>query len=1017
MSKKLLKASSKTPSKEVAAKFQVTLGQVDCAPFTFSDAEDARVYAEVEQLLEKLQSNTTIEAFVTVQRKMMELAAYPAVVAVVAGRFPLLFSVLARLEQDLGVPHAESMSVAGVGWDVWCRNTWLANACAVEDIGDQALATIASLPQLLRSIERDGDDTVNEVWSVLHVLSWALRCSANGGSVATLLESCEEFWLLVGSEVVTAGRHVGVQLVLLDLLSALALHVAFSTALRKRLLALVAELTQLPLPVHFHTAVRLYYGCAVIEQEDEGAAVEKAHEQLRYAWAQLTQQSALIPPALQAAEWIVGAEVKQRLETARQLHCLLRSSCSGTVPDVKSVTAFHKKACELPAALRAFCVHALPGNPLLWLHRALVNSSKAPLVAAITDTLADVVLDAAHESEAAETTGAGHARVGNNAYAQLCLQQLWVGGMSVSLSALLNRRNSAITAAVMRLLQWIAIRTSHEGSTRRVLLGTPSISLIVDVLAGIAKSDAVKRELKKKAVRAVVENAFCLVCALDHAELASVFNDSLVVSTSTLISEGKDDPSLLHHGLRALAHLAAAFPMAASMALDFDFLAEQCAIADLPAVSDGALIVGSLNVMSAIVAQQPAVVTFEWIEVLLGILQNLDGWRRNVPELDVTLWRCVRHTIEASEDCNEYLFTEETHKVLRNELESMKCEGARLRDVLPSLLAIAARMQPFEHPRLNAATYEAIKRVPVAQWTEDICDGALRFLVASCPSLDSDKADEATARRAVTAAAAVLYGAEQSHVRLPASACENFVRGLSVKGLATDAVTALFDLAHAAAAALSASGAAMAACEATMLRSSLLPLLHNLFATCPTARSPDAAERAQCLCSVLAGAQSSACTPQLLQAALLLVEDTCASMDAAGTTPESIEMQQVWTSLTNIAHQAAGKEGDEAWLAVLSRVYAVAHTLILISSAVPILSECDPRVDFVGKCGLLHVSMAEGAALLQTVLHYDDARASLRRDYGEPYSAALQYIADPTHYASGLVPLSLQRYLKEVTQR
>lgn len=593
-------------------------------------------------MLENLQSNTTIEAFVAVQRKLMELAAYPAVVAVAVGRFPLLFSVLARFKQDLCVADAEPVSVAGVAGDVWCRNTWLANACAVEDIGDQALATLASLPQLLRSIERDGDDTVNEAWSVLHVLSWALRCSAIGGSVTTLLESCEEFWLLVGSEVVTAGRRVGVQLVLLHLLSALALHVAFSTALHKRLLELMVELTQLSLPVHFYTAMTLYYGCAVIQQEDEGAAVEETHEQLRDAWARLTQQSARIPPALQAAEWIVGAEMKQRLETARQLYRLFRCSCSRTVPDVKTVTAFHKKACELPAALRAFCVHALPGNALLWLHGALVNSSKAPLVAAITDTLADVVLDAAPESKAAETTGAGHARVGNSAYAQLCLQQLRVSGMSVSLSALLNRRDSAITAAVMRLLEWIAIRTPHEGSTRRVLLGAPSISLIVDVLAGIAKSDAVERELTKKTVRAAVETVFCLVCALDHAELTSVFSDSLVMSTSTLISEGKDDLTLLYHCLRALAHLATAYPMAASMALGFDFLAEQCAI----------------------VAQQPAVFTLERIEILLGILQNLDGWRHNVPELDVALWRCVRHTIEASEDCTEYLFTEETHKLL-----------------------------------------------------------------------------------------------------------------------------------------------------------------------------------------------------------------------------------------------------------------------------------------------------------------------------------------------------------------
>lgn len=47
MSEKSLKALSKKPPKEVAEKFWVALGQVDCAPFTFADAEDACVYAEV----------------------------------------------------------------------------------------------------------------------------------------------------------------------------------------------------------------------------------------------------------------------------------------------------------------------------------------------------------------------------------------------------------------------------------------------------------------------------------------------------------------------------------------------------------------------------------------------------------------------------------------------------------------------------------------------------------------------------------------------------------------------------------------------------------------------------------------------------------------------------------------------------------------------------------------------------------------------------------------------------------
>ncbi|KAG5469243.1 hypothetical protein LSCM4_02641 [Leishmania orientalis] len=1010
----MAKTSLKAPHKKPSKKAKAVLGHVGCVPFTFTDAEDARIYDEVEHLLEKLQEEPSAEALVAVQYKLMELAGYPTVVAVIAGRFPLLFSALVHFEQDLGVARAEPLRVSGVKWDVWCRNTWLTNACAVEDIGDQALITLATLPQLLRSIEKNDEGTENEVWSALHVLSWALRCSAIGRSVAALLESCEELWLLVESEVAQTGQHVGVKLVVLDILSALALHIDSSPTLSKRLLTLVAKLTQLPLPVHFHTAVKLYYGCAAAEQADEGGAMEKAHEQLLDAWARMTQQSSAIPLALQLSEWIVGAEAKQTIETATQLHRLLRSSGGGgggAAVDAKTVTAFHKKACELPTVARAFCVHALPGNPLLWLHRGLVNSPTAQLVIAVTDVLTDVVLDAALEDKSAWLSNSG-----KSAYAQLCLQQLWASGMSVSLSSLLSTHDLSIKAAVVHLLQRLATLTPRDCSARRVLLGSPSISLVVGVLAVIAESDSVKVELKKKPVRALAEHAFDLVCALDHAELNSVFSESIVTSVSTIVSEGKDIPALLQKGLQVLAHLAAAFPMAASMALDFDFLAEQCTIAGSPSVGVGALIVGSLRVMSAIVAMQSDVVTFEWIEILLGVLKRLERWRDEVPGLDATLWQCVRHTVEASEDCGEYLFTEEALEVFHKELKRVKCEAAHHKDIVPSLFAIAVRLQLSEHALVNTATQEVIACVPAAQWTWDMCDSALRFLTESCRSLNCNKADEAPAQRIVTAAVAVLYGAEQSYVHHLASARDDFVRSLSENGLAADAVTALFDLADAAAAALSAADAAAVPCEAAKLRGAALPLLQRLLATCPTVRLPASAKRAQRLCSALAGSTSSACTPQLLEAALLLVEGTCAGGTPAGPTADAGEMLQVWSSLTSIAQQAAGKGGEEAWSAVLGRTYAAAHNLFLASSVIPIVGECDPRVDFVGQCGLSHLSKAECAVFLQTVLHCDDVRASLRRAYGELYEAALERMADNTSRASGMVPISLQRYLGEVKQ-
>ncbi|KAG5469596.1 hypothetical protein LSCM1_02827 [Leishmania martiniquensis] len=1012
MAKKPLKATHKA----TLARAETVFGQIGCAPFTFGDAEDARVYAEVEQLLEQLRAQPSATVLLAVQHKLLKLAGFPAVVAVVAGRFPLLFSAFADLERDLGVTQVDQMRVSGVKWDLWWRSTWLSNACAVEDIGDHALTAFASLPRLLHHIEKGDEATISEIWSALHMLSWGLRYSAIGTSLAALVESCEELWLLVELEVMQMGQHVSLQPVLLDLLSALALHVDLSTTLSKRLLTLVAKMTQLSLPAHFDTAVKLFYGCAVAEEADEGDAVGKTYEQLLDAWACMTHPPASTAPALQPLEWIIGAEAKQTIETATELHRLLRSSCNDTALNARAVTAFRKKACEIPAAARAFLMHALPGNPLLWLQRGLANSPTPQVVTAITDALSDVLFGTLLEGERSEVTSCGNALGGSNAYAQLCLQQLWVSGMSVSLSGLLNTRDSFMKAAVVRLLQRLAACTPRVCSTRQVLLGTPSLSLVGDVLAGIANRNSVKADLRKKAVRAVLEHAFDLVCALDHAELASVFNGSIVTSTSTIVSEGKDIPALLHHGLHALAHLAAAFPMAASMALDFDFLAKQFTIADSPPVNIGALIVGSLKVMDAVVSKQPAVVTFEWIEILLGILQNLERWRDAVPGLVATLWQCVRHTAEASEDCVEYLFTEEALGVFRNELKCMQCEDAQHGDIMPSIFAIAVHFQVFKQTSVNEATHKVITRVPPARWTQEMCEGALCYLAESCLSLNCDKAGGTSVRGIVTAAVAVLSGAEQSYLPQPVSACDDLMRRLSESGLASDAGTAFFDLADATAATLSATDGDGISGEAEIRGSTVLLLLQRLFITCPAARSSALAKRAQSLCCALAGTSSSAHTPQLFEAALLLVELTCAGSTQASPTGYSVEMLQLWPSLSCIGQRAAANGDEEAWRAVLSRTYAAAHNLFLASSTIPIVGDCDPRVQFAGQCGLSHVSTTECMAFLQTVFHDNGVRASLQRDYGELYAAALERIADANSHASGAVPLWLQQYLGEIRQ-
>jgi hypothetical protein len=276
----------------------------------------------------------------------------------------------------------------------------------------------------------------------------------------------------------------------------------------------------------------------------------------------------------------------------------------------------------------------------------------------------------------------------------------------------------------------------------------------------------------------------------------------------------------------------------------------------------------------------------------------------------------------------------------------------------------------------------------------------------------------------------VVDGAYKSGVEVPFSALGEFARGLEEKGLTLCVLKALFHSVDRATKAIEdgKESSTAASAEEAKLANVLLPLLHCIISSCPSARTGATAASAAhfLMCTTAnssndgtaaaeAASSTSLNSPELIDAALLLVNDACAVnfTDADDEAKRTRVMQGLWSSLVSVARRAARLRAEAGWQDVLSRVYGAAHALLLGSTTVPFCADGDPRLDFVGDCGLPYVSMEPCNALVQTVLNYDEARAYLQHKYPAAYLSSLEYMTDPTHNISGVVPLSLQRYLEE----
>lgn len=141
----------------------------------------------------------------------------------------------------------------------------------------------------------------------------------------------------------------------------------------------------------------------------------------------------------------------------------------------------------------------------------------------------------------------------------------------------------------------------------------------------------------------------------------SLLSETFLSLISTVASQAREQQDLLRLCLECLVRLSGAHPMAASLAVNFDYLADASASAqagdELNEV-DTAIISASLAMMSNIVRCFPAAVSFEWVETLRAFAALLSADKRPVP-FNCAVLESLSAALESSEDCGDYLFDDD----------------------------------------------------------------------------------------------------------------------------------------------------------------------------------------------------------------------------------------------------------------------------------------------------------------------------------------------------------------------
>lgn len=248
---------------------------------------------------------------------------------------------------------------------------------------------------------------------------------------------------------------------------------------------------------------------------------------------------------------------------------------------------------------------------------------------------------------------------------------------------------------LMVLKTFFDVRDVISCRYRALLTASCAVSITHEFIQMVAESTEMQQLLQQKQCRSNLQLIMSVTASLTRSEVRLLSADA-ISHMAMIVSRAHDFPDLIQNCFSAITAMAEEFPYACSMILDYDFIAQQFAIPDTPAEPNCRIVIGTLQIMGAMVRGAPAVVTFEWVEILQkGV--DLEKFFSKHPAYATALWNCIYLTLSCTGDCINYFFTEEVQERVATAVETSQDAS-----LLPIIIKVAQMIEE-EDPAVTAA--------------------------------------------------------------------------------------------------------------------------------------------------------------------------------------------------------------------------------------------------------------------------------------------------------------------------
>ncbi|ESL10766.1 hypothetical protein TRSC58_01495 [Trypanosoma rangeli SC58] len=239
-------------------------------------------------------------------------------------------------------------------------------------------------------------------------------------------------------------------------------------------------------------------------------------------------------------------------------------------------------------------------------------------------------------------------------YQNCLVEHFFLLGGVVLLEDLLTDYSNSVVVGALRLLRSI-LQFSEEG--RNVILASKCIEVLCRAMEDMSQDSNLS--LLMNGTNG--ETALLLVLdtiALLGGDAVRLLPEGALACIGAIATEARGNAKVLKASICALTLLAEAYPLAATLVLDYEYMNAALAFGESvgPSELDALYLIGSLNIMTVIVSRLPSSVTLEWIEIILLASRRIQVWEETVPGYAYAFWNTLLETVAASKDGSAYLF-------------------------------------------------------------------------------------------------------------------------------------------------------------------------------------------------------------------------------------------------------------------------------------------------------------------------------------------------------------------------